>query len=113
MSPAGSPRRRSGCCWRLRVGDVCAEQPAAAGVGHELDEASGVTRGERARHLVEPDRRRADLISSGAGRCLCQPDACHLWVREHDGGYGAVVVTQAVAVQGVFGGELGAISVCQ
>src|SRR5215207_5024746 len=40
----------------FRREDMRAEQPAAAGVGHELDESTSVASGERARHLVETNR---------------------------------------------------------
>jgi hypothetical protein len=68
------PQRERGALDQLaRLGrdGLHAQQPPAAGLGHQLDEAAGVEVGERARHVVQRQRAAVglDALRMRFGRC--------------------------------------------
>src|SRR3546814_5864708 len=91
--------------------DVCSSdlQLAGGAIGDQLDQATRVAGRERARDILEREDRDSCFISRRNGLRFGEPDTGNLRIAEHHCGHGRIVVTQIVAVEGVFRSDLSAI----
>src|SRR5579875_3720149 len=87
----------------LRRQNMRAEELAASGFGHKLDQPARIA---RARYLLKSENGSLHRKPVGAGLRFGEADACDLRIGEDDGGHSGIVVNETIAVERIEGRNL-------